>query len=547
MIDKKILTTLGVVAAVTGLQAQTVLDENVTGISRINSGTPVGGVSFGHDIFVVDSDLDLADLTGPDFILEGPTYVSGAKLTVPPGTIVRGQPRELATSADAPGALIITRTGQIDAVGTPSNPIIFTTAADPQGNKWQIGDSFLDADPQNSPLLPIDTIDGSPTKTINLWGGIGVLGNAPTNADGGSAIGLSGFEVTVPEYKDNIEGIAKSKLSIYGGFNPNDSSGQMAYCSIRHTGDALVPNEELQGLTVGGLGMGTRLDHIDIYVSGDDGIEVFGGTNNFKNIVISYADDDGFDLDQGWVGLTQFLLVVLPDNELFAGFGGDKGGEWDGVDGDSLDFPLMAPTIYNMTMIGAGVDGGTNDVAIEAKEAFGGFIYNSIVTNFEDGALSILDSASALFTTSDRFTNGTAEFSNNVFWNCFHDGTTFVNTVAAFGLDATAEGIIDNSVGTNEGNVIATPNILGVSQGSTPGSFGSNTLNPVLNTIDANNFVGVVAGNQFGEPITSTFFDQAGYKGAFSDEKSEALWSSGWTALNILGVLVDNGNGDDIL
>ena len=87
---------------------------------------------------------------------------------------------------------------------------------------------------------------------------------------------------------------------MYGGSSDGDSSGEIAYISIRHTGTEVAPDSELQGLTLGGVGSGTRF-HI-LRVMFGDGLEIFGGSVNLSNMIIYSHQDDGLDTDYGWNG-----------------------------------------------------------------------------------------------------------------------------------------------------------------------------------------------------------------------------------------------------
>jgi hypothetical protein len=96
----------------------------------------------------------------------------------------------------------------------------------------------------------------------------------------------------------------------YGGPNAADSSGQMSYVQIRYSGIAISDGNELQGLTLGGTGSGFVLDHIQSHNSADDGIEIFGGATNIRYVAVTGADDDGFDIDNGYRGFMQFMIAA---------------------------------------------------------------------------------------------------------------------------------------------------------------------------------------------------------------------------------------------
>src|SRR5690554_2580710 len=182
------------------------------------------------------------------------SVVSGVTLTIEPGTIIKG---EVGTGPNAT-ALIIARGGKLMAEGTATSPIIFTTIAD------EILPGQID-----SPNMSSD-LDG-------LWGGLIVLGNAPISADNPSV---------------QIEGIPPSDQNgLYGGSNPADNSGVLKYISIRHGGANIGEGNEINGLTLGGVGNGTVIENIEVVSNQDDGVEWFGGTVNVKNVIVWNAGE----------------------------------------------------------------------------------------------------------------------------------------------------------------------------------------------------------------------------------------------------------------
>jgi hypothetical protein len=212
--------------------------------------------------------------TGKVYVLTSRiTVVSGVTLTIEPGTIIKGQ---AGTGANAT-ALIIARGGKIMAEGTAAEPIIFTSVAD-EIQPGQIDGGNLDVD-----------LDG-------LWGGLIVLGNAPISADASSV---------------QIEGIpASDPNGLYGGSVADDNSGVIKYVSIRHGGANIGEGNEINGLTLGGVGSGTTIENVEVVANQDDGIEFFGGTVNVKNAIVWAAGDDAIDTDQAWSGTLDNFVVV---------------------------------------------------------------------------------------------------------------------------------------------------------------------------------------------------------------------------------------------
>ena len=197
---------------------------------------------------------------------------NGATLTIQPGTLVKARDGQGSLST----ALIIARGGRIEAVGTAENPIVFTSIYDAGNN--------------------LDESD------MGLWGGIVVLGYAPISAD------------AVPA---QIEGIPVNEtFGAYGGTDIHSNSGTLKYVSILHAGTLLGDGNELNGLTLGGVGSGTVIDHIEVVGNLDDGIEFFGGTVNASNLLVWAQGDDAFDVDQGWEGtVTNYVAIEGVDSD----------------------------------------------------------------------------------------------------------------------------------------------------------------------------------------------------------------------------------------
>jgi len=273
------------------------------------------------------------------YVLDGFVFVnSGQTLTIEPGTVVKGRPGT-GTSASA---LIVARGATINACGTVAEPIIFTFEADP--------------------------LDGSiPISTVGQWGGVIILGDARLN--------------TVPNVQ-NIEGIPTNEpRGEYGGNNDNDNSGSLCYISIRHGGTDIGAGNEINGLTLGGVGSGTTINYIEVVANQDDGVEFFGGNPNLRNILVSNVGDDSFDYDQGYRGNGQFWVAIEGANS-------DRGGEHDGGTSPEDGIPFATPNIYNATYIG-----NASSRAITFRDNAGGQYHNSIFHDFGQG-IDIEDLAS---------------------------------------------------------------------------------------------------------------------------------------------------------
>lgn len=472
----------------------------------------------------VNADITTDTVWGGEIVLEGPIFVKdGAVLTITPGTIVRGQPRSAAGGAfgDAPGSLIVTQTGQIDAQGTPNSPIIFTTAAvdnnsdgipDSSGGflvKWTAGDAFYDADPAGAPLGitaagPIAnntvSVEGDlDSDNTELWGGVIILGEAPCNINDG---------VNIPG-TTNIEGLPAGPDTLYGGSCASDNSGIMTFVSIRHGGDEIGTANEINGLTLGGVGFATCIEFVEVYLNFDDGFEWFGGTVNGSNLIASYVGDDSFDGDQGWTGSVQFAFAV----QAFTGVGvtgGDETCEFDGDDAPSINTdlagnlcPAQCYSFTNLTTVGpTGATGYTPNIdangRITMRNGFIGDISNGFIANATGPAWAYSGTEATLdsIALSDA-TLGNADPSLTVI-------DTFVTTATLAGED---QGVVG---GLN-------PRISAI--GFPP---------PALPT--------AVTGIR---RTALWCFGFTSFVGAFDPSPAVPLWTNDWTALNVSGVLVD--------
>jgi len=240
------------------------------------------------------------------YLLSGTVYVdSGIILTIQPGTIIRGN------DLIANSSLIVKKGGKLIAQGTSTNPIVFTS---------------------NKPV-------GS--RGLGDWGGVILLGKATMNQG-------SGY----------IEGLAAVSDHQYGGSDDNDNSGILSYVRIEYGGYVFAQNKEINGLTMGGVGRGTQIDHIQCSFINDDAFEWYGGSVNCKYLVSYRNLDDDFDTDFGYHGFVQYGLSVrdpqIADNSYSLPSGGStsEGFESDNDANGSTLQPFTNVTFSNFTMIG---------------------------------------------------------------------------------------------------------------------------------------------------------------------------------------------------
>ena len=312
--------------------------------------------------------------TGKTYILTSRiAVISGATLTIQPGVVVKGQ---AGTGANAT-ALIIARGANIMAEGTASQPIIFTSVAD-EIQPGQIASPNLDP-----------TLNG-------LWGGLIVLGYAPISADAQAV---------------QIEGIPPSDQNgLYGGSDAADNSGVIKYVSIRHGGANIGEGNEINGLTLGGVGNGTVIEHVEIVANQDDGIEFFGGSVNVTNAVVWNAGDDAIDTDQAWSGTLNNFIVYGTGDECF---------EIDGPEGALIDGHIITNGSVNPNGASGLVDNDANSNLEMSNIYFFGVTAGQTFDQLPDGTGSFLGTnfqitlpgGSAI---ADFFLGGSAAFVTSV-------------------------------------------------------------------------------------------------------------------------------------
>lgn len=304
----------------------------------------VGG---GGIFFIDDSQIWTNDRI---WIMNGKVVVrNGGVLTIEEGTIVKAEDGQ---GVDAT-ALVIAKGGTLYANGTASNPIVFTDKAD------QL--SYSNTDRLSPNRVATDT---------GKWGGVIMLGQATVGEDGG---------------EDDIEGIATGyEWTKYGGSLDADSSGSLNYVSIRHSGTALGNGDEIQGLTLGGVGSGTTVTNVEIVGSDDDGIEIFGGTVNVTNLTIWAQSDDAVDLDEGYAGTIDNVAVQMKAS-------GDNIFEIDGTE-DSTDALDGQFTVKNVTFIGVAGNTEKTDQLGHWKSDATGTTENVLYTTMDGQTIEGIDS-----------------------------------------------------------------------------------------------------------------------------------------------------------
>jgi hypothetical protein len=298
--------------------------------SQINSNTIIPGPAQGC-------------VTVPSAIIDGPTFVNaGATLTVRPGAIVAGKPAP--TTSGDPSVLVIARGGKLNSAGLQNNPIVFTSTK--------------------------ALIAGGTGGGLADWGGVELLGRAPVNFLGGTG---------------NAEGLPLGQ-GIFGGTDPNDSSGVIRFTRIEFSGINITPDNELNVLTMNGIGRGTTLEFTQANAGGDDCFEWFGGTIRGKNLLATSCQDDNFDWQIGFTGGIQFGLTYQNNSIAPAIVSGSNGFEGDNSEfGFDLE-PRSNPRMCNVTMIGARQQGGpAGSAGALLRRGTAGKIYNTLFLDWTNG------------------------------------------------------------------------------------------------------------------------------------------------------------------
>lgn len=367
-------------------------------------------------------------ISGGVFI--GDDRAGSATVTIEPGTRLVGR-----SGLDF---LYIRRNSQIQAIGTPQHPIVMTG--------------------------PNEQLPGE-------WGGLVLAGNAPAN---GCSEGTA-----VCEQRD------EALTTPYGGNRPNDNSGVLKYVSLRFAGKEVRPDEELNCLTMLGVGNGTTVDFVQCHMGSDDGFEMFGGTVNMKHLVATKNDDDGFDWQIGWQGKAQYVLAMsLPD-------GSDAGIEADNNQQNHTSSPRSNGKLSNFTLIGSG--SGADGHGIVLRRGTSANIYNTVITGYGRSCMTLDNPATYNHAGMPGNLTGTLTMRNSHV-QCglnFNDRTDMPFLVSAW-------------FNSQQGNVA-----------------GNVQLNGYLPAAGSPQLTG-------GAPVPNdAFFDAVTYVGAFANENDN--WTKGWT------------------
>jgi len=274
--------------------------------------------------------------------------------------------------------MVVNRGSQIFAIGTPTEPIVMTSRQSIEGTTG------------------IDS--------IGQWGGLVILGRAYiVNCPGATAADQAALYGTAA-CENEVEGTNAQ----YGGNSQSDNSGILRYFRLMHSGFEVLPNNELNGITFAGVGSGTTVDHIQVHNSSDDAIEWFGGNVNLKYVVLTGADDDNLDTDQGYRGVMQFVIVVQAPAR------GNHWWEWStaaSAAADASATPALRksrPVVANFTVIGSQSSPQENDSLF--NQGTQGISYNGIMVSTKPNTFCI--------DIDDALTRGTNPIFKSVVFSC---------------------------------------------------------------------------------------------------------------------------------
>ncbi|SFD24655.1 hypothetical protein SAMN05518672_1011246 [Chitinophaga sp. CF118] len=410
------------------------------------------------------------------YLLNSFVYVkSGVTLTIEPGTVIMGDKANK-------GTLVVTRGGKLMAEGTAAKPIVFTSS------------------------------QAAGARSAGDWGGIILLGKAKVNPTVAEAKIEGGLIPT--------NGGDEKTYIWYGGTDDADNSGSLKYIRIEFAGLPYTPDNEINGLTMGGVGSGTKISYIQVYRSGDDAFEWFGGSVNCDHLVATNSWDDDFDTDNGFSGKVQF--GVAQRYKSTADVSGSNGFESDNDSNGSENAPQTSAVFSNMTIIGP-IQSGNSTSGINANFQHAAqirrnssiSIYNSLLVGFPV-ALYIDDSKVVGNKTSQNAIAGKLVFKNNIIAGCTtsYKGEWLTANTAAWTTWIAGTG---TEVLTNVADVLisdAYKYSAGITSTATAIGTPSFLLKAGASALTGADFTGL------------TGFTTVAYRGAFDGTTD---WTTGWT------------------
>ncbi len=495
----------------------------------------IAAAAVGQSVVPVSSDISTSTTWTANNVykLESQIYVlPGATLTIQAGTVI-------ASTTNLGGSLAVCKGAQIFAQGTEKNPIIFTSQADVA--TWTAGNPKT----------------GTWRAAANEWGNLTIMGGAYISENVITANTASPNAANVAPMEGLTAGFPGDTKVLYGGGNDDDDSGSLSYVSFRYGGKVIGLNNELNGLSLGGIGRATEINHVEIMNNVDDGIEIWGGTVNLKHFSIWNVGDDSLDIDQGYRGKIQHGLIVQGYSVGAAqGSGvGDNAIEIDGA--EQADYqPVTTTCMYNLTVIGQpGSTGGDHGTAW--RDNANAQIRNSIFMDLGERLVAIDNvdgdgglgygyngtlSWAARWTTSSSTTSTVNAPANPAaFYTAqlpgflceITDSVAFRNTNTSAYTEANNRGVFNAA--NNNVQIASTADadapIQSLTRGAAANVFGTLVMRPVT-------FVDPRPKNQALTSVNwapnDAFFSGARYRGAFAPGN---LWTTGWTAATAFGMM----------
>ncbi len=408
------------------------------------------------------------------YLLKGFVFVTdGATLTIEPGTIIKGDKASKAT-------LVITRGCKIMAEGTATKPIVFTSALGAGGRRE--GD----------------------------WGGLVLLGKGTHNK--GTSAKIEGG-ITSPPGGDD------AKYIQFGGTDAADNSGVLKYVRVEYAGIPYTVDNEINGITFGAVGSGTTVEYVEVYRSGDDAFEWFGGSVNAKHIVAVGTIDDDFDTDNGFSGKIQF--AVAQRYPLEADQSRSNGFESDNDPDGTNDLPKTAAIFSNVTIVGplssaTTVFNAFYQHAVQIRRNSTISTFNSIFTGFPDGIYIDDTKVATAGATTANYTSGSLSFENNLIYGITGADIKGTNkSLIEAGLRAT-----NSFVAASWANVLLTSPYKYSSDIAAAANVGRPDFTALTTGAAA---TGAIFTNA---KVADSFFEKVAYKGAFGTTDWTSTWAS---------------------
>ena len=424
------------------------------------------------------------------YTLQGFIQVANnATLTIQPGTKILG---DFATTGSS---LFITRGSKIDAQGTASNPIVFTSSR------------------------------AAGTRQPGDWGGLIIIGNGLINRSGTITIEGTG------------NGVNNPAQTYSGGSSNTDNSGILRYVRVEFAGYATATDQELNSFTIAAVGSGTTFDYLQAMGGLDDSFEFFGGAVDGKHLVSYESGDDHFDISEGYVGRLQYLIAfqsrIIPPRSAAGSPSSDPQGiENDGCNGAGCDLgqnstPLTIPILANFTLIGVGTSNGVTLPAAGGRGAMlrrgtGGYYVNGIIARWPSAAISFRDT-----TTFIRQTEGNFVLSNILL---AENGALFDPQVLSGGLPTATRQYTADTTANRLSTVAGTASALFTSVPSAQPASGA-TFDWAPPTAGAAATGGLATFSGALLTKAGTFVTATAYRGAA--DPAGAKWWNGWTTYTI--------------